>query len=187
VRILGVHINQNRITVQPAGLPQTFVVACLRRPESSIIIGHARAIPKGGYPHYLAIVYTALLGSCLAPRDGQQERRPVVLPRDRIDQSYDCLISACHGPNWSGKNGLHGCVEFVLLLGDRLATPIVLRCRVIHAQIVNFYNDGVPRRGPPCNLDSVEWVGGGGYVEAASASVTETVVVIGTECKLVDR
>jgi hypothetical protein len=29
-------------------------------------------------------------------------------------------------PNWEGKNALHGLVEFVLRVADRLAAPIVL-------------------------------------------------------------
>jgi hypothetical protein len=53
---------------------------------------------------------------------------------------------------------------------------------VIDAQIVNLYNDGVPERARKVRREQVRsW----GYIEATSASVTETMVR--TECKLVDR
>jgi hypothetical protein len=80
------------------------------------------------------------------------------------------------------KDALHGHVEFVLRVADRLATKIVLRCWVIGAQIVNLYDDGVPEWALEARIEQVR---GCGYLEATSASVTKTMVR--TECKLVDR
>jgi hypothetical protein len=55
-------------------------------------------------------------------------------------------------------------------------------CWVISAQIVNLHNDGVPERALEARIERVL---GWGYLEATSASVTETAV--STECKFVDR
>jgi hypothetical protein len=97
------------------------------------------------------------------------------------------LFSAYHAPNEKGKNALHGHVEFVARMGDRLPTPMwVRRGRVsriiIKAQIVDLHHDFVSERA--LRLQIV-WVTGWGYFEAAPASVAKT--RIGTKCKLVDR
>ena len=71
---------------------------------------------------------TALLGKCRTSRGGYQGRKPAKLPGDHTDQSYDwlVLVLACHALVGKCKNSLHGSVEFVLRLVDRLAAPIVL-------------------------------------------------------------
>jgi hypothetical protein len=100
--------------------------------------------------------------------------------RSKLRFCFGVSISPCNLIG-KGENVLHGRVEFVLRVTDRLVTPMVF-CWVIGAQIVNLYNDGVPEW---ALVARVERVLGCSYLEATSASVTETVV--STECKFVDR
>ena len=90
------------------------------------------------------------------------------------------LFSAYRSHNEKGKNSLHGHVELVERVGDRLAAPYFVSC--YRAQIANPYNNGVPHR---TSVAWCIWVTGWGYLEAAPASVTITAG--GTECKLIDR
>ncbi len=84
-----------------------------------------------------------------------------------------------------GKNALHRHAELVLRVRDRLVTPMWVlwawHC-VIKAQIVDLYNDGMAVR--PLEVRGKR-VLGGGYFEAAPASVT--VAVVRTKHELVDR
>jgi hypothetical protein len=100
--------------------------------------------------------------------------------RSKLRFGIDVSISRCNLIG-KGENVLHGRVEFVPRVTDRLVTPMVIRW-VISAQVVDLYNDGVPKRALEARIKRVL---GCGYLEAASASVTETIV--STECKLVDR
>jgi hypothetical protein len=105
--------------------------------------------------------------------------------RSHRSKLHLALLSAYHDPIGKGKNALHLYAELVLRMGDRLVTPMWVRRLwhwVIKTQIIDLYNDGLTERARKIGGKRVFcW----GYLEAAPASVTETVVR--TECKLVDR
>ena len=80
----------------------------------------------------------------------------------------------------TGKYALHGLVETVEWVRDRLAAPHTVPGN--GAQIVDLHDDGVPER---ARVRGRVRVRGRGYLEAASASATSSAV--GTKCEFVDR